>query len=373
MNNRERMLATLEGRPPDRIPWIPRLLLWYTAKQRAGALPAEWADLSLREVEHALGVGTPARDGKVFRIVDEGVEEVTRREGIHEITEWHTPVGSLRRVMRHSEDLDRLGLPARIEEYPLKGPADYRVWEWIWQHRRWERTYDAYRAYDAEIGDDGLPMVSVGDVPLHEFLENGAGYEHAFYHLSDHEREVGHLLEVMREAERERMWPVVADSPARLLLHGQHLSTQFTPPRLFRRYVTPYYQEFAPRMHESGKALAMHADNDTSVILDLIEEAGWDMVECFVTAPMVPLTLERAREVWGNRVIIWGGLPSLLLSPSVSEEDFRAYVRDLLRVIAPGDAFILGIADNAMPDSVIERVAWVTEYLAEHGEYPVSG
>ena len=85
MNNRERMLATLEGRPPDRIPWIPRLLLWYTAKQRAGALPAEWADLSLREVEHALGVGTPARDGKVFRIVDEGVEEVTRREGIHEI------------------------------------------------------------------------------------------------------------------------------------------------------------------------------------------------------------------------------------------------------------------------------------------------
>lgn len=216
-------------------------------------------------------------------------------------------------------------------------------------------------------------MVSVGDVPLHEFLENGAGYEHAFYHLSDHEREVGHLLEVMREAERERMWPVVADSPARLLLHGQHLSTQFTPPRLFRRYVTPYYQEFAPRMHESGKALAMHADNDTSAILDLIEEAGWDMVECFVTAPMVPLTLERAREVWGNRVIIWGGLPSLLLSPSVSEEDFRAYVRDLLRVIAPGDAFILGIADNAMPDSVIERVAWVTEYLAEHGEYPVSG
>ena len=47
MNNRERMLATLEGRPPDRIPWIPRLLLWYTAKQRAGALPAEWAALTV--------------------------------------------------------------------------------------------------------------------------------------------------------------------------------------------------------------------------------------------------------------------------------------------------------------------------------------
>ena len=145
MNNRERILAILEGRPPDRIPWIPRLLLWYTAKQRAGTLPAKWANATLRDVEHDLGVGTPARNGKVFDVVDDGVETTSRREGIHEITEWHTPVGSLRRVMRHSEELDRLGLPARIDEYPLKGPADYKVWEWIWQHRRWEPAYDAYR------------------------------------------------------------------------------------------------------------------------------------------------------------------------------------------------------------------------------------
>lgn len=154
--------------------------LWYNAHRLAGTLPARWAGRSLREVERDLGLGTPARDGRVFEIVDEGVEVVERREGRRDITEWYTPVGSLRRVMRHSEDLDRLGLPARIEEYPLKGPADYGVWEWIWQHRRWEPCYDAYRAYDQEIGPDGLPMVSAGDVPLHEFLENGAGYEHGF-------------------------------------------------------------------------------------------------------------------------------------------------------------------------------------------------
>ena len=111
----------------------------------------------------------------MFDVVDDGVETTTRREGIHEITEWHTPVGSLRRVMRHSEELDRLGLPARIDEYPLKGPADYKVWEWIWQHRHWEPAYDAYRAYDAEIGDDGLPMVSIGDVPLTSSSRTGRG------------------------------------------------------------------------------------------------------------------------------------------------------------------------------------------------------
>lgn len=371
MNDRERLLAILAGEMPDRIPWIPRLLLWYNARRLSGTLPPEWEDKSLRDVEHALGVGTPARDGRVFDIVDEQVETVTYREGARVTTEQRTPVGTLRTVERHSEDLDRQGLPGRVEEYPLKGPNDYHVWEWIWQHRKWVPTYDAYEAYDAEIGADGLPLVSIGDVPFHQFLENGAGYEYAFYHLADHPREVTHLLGVMEEVERERMWPLAAASPARLFLHGAHLSTHYTPPRYFQQYVKPYYEGLMPLMHENGKAVAMHADNDTSAIVNLIEEAGWDMVECFVTAPMVPLTLKRARETWGTRVIIWGGLPSLLLSPSVSEDEFRRYMEDMLEAISPGDAFILGVADNAMPDSLISRVAWASEWIEEKGRLPL--
>jgi len=50
MNNRERLTAILAGQPPDRLPWIPRLSLWYTARQRTGTMPARWASSSLREV-----------------------------------------------------------------------------------------------------------------------------------------------------------------------------------------------------------------------------------------------------------------------------------------------------------------------------------
>jgi len=70
-------------------------------------------------------------------------------------------------------------------------------------------------------------------------------------------------------------------------------------------------------------------------------------------------------------VIIWGGLPSLLFAPSVPEEEFRAEVNHVLDVVAPGDAFILGVADNVMPDSLIERVAWVSDLLEERGHYPI--
>ena len=371
MTTRERLRAILNGTPPDRLPWIPRIQLWYEAGVRTDTMPAEWKGLTLREVERRLGIGTPARSGKVFDSRCDGAEIVTRVESGATITEYRTPVGTVRSAIRGSVELDRQGLPGRIQEYPLKGPEDYRVWEYLLERSRWDPAYDEYAAYDAEIGQDGLPMVSVGDVPIHDFLLNLAGYGSGYYQLADHPREVERLLTVMTEVQRERMWPVVLDSPAELLLHGVHLSSQFTPPALFERYILPYYQELMPLIHGSGKRVAMHADNDTSQILRHIEEAGWDMVECFVTAPMVPLTMDRARRAWGKRVIIWGGIPSILLSPSVPDDQFRPYCHDLLDTLAPGDAFILGVADNVMPDSLIDRVAWVTELLEERGGYPV--
>jgi hypothetical protein len=372
MNDRERLLAILGKRPPDRIPWIPRLLLWYNARVLTRTMPAQWEGLTLRELERTLGVGTPARDGHLYSIRYDDVELCQHTEGGKQVTEYHTPVGTVRTVVHHAAELEAQGLPGRVEEYPLKGPADYRVWEWVVQHMRWLPAYEDYAAYDAETGQDGLPMVAVGDIPIHEFLLDLAGYDHAFYQLADYPREIEHLLSVMTEVQRERLWPVILESPARLLLHGVHLSTQFTPPRVFRRHILPYYQEFMPLAHQRGKAVAMHADNDTSQIMELIERAGWDMVECFVTSPMVPATLRRAREVWGTRVIIWGGLPSLLFSPSVPEAEFRAYVDDVLATVAPGEAFILGVADNVMPDSLIERVQYVSQVIAERGAFPLS-
>ena len=35
------------------------------------------------------------------------------------------------------------------------------------------------------------------------------------------------------------------------------------------------------------------------------------------------------------------------------------------------DAFVLGVADNVMPDSVIDRVAWASEIVQKRGRYPI--
>ena len=96
------------------------------------------------------------------------------------------------------------------------------------------------------------------------------------------------------------------------------------------------------------------------------------MVECFVTDSMVETTLAEAREAWGDRVIIWGGVPSAILEEPYTDEQFERAMDDLFRTIAPGDAFILGVADNVMPGAKLDRVRRITQMVQQRGTYPVA-
>ena len=371
MTNRERLLAIMAGRSPDRIPWIPRLQIWYEAHKRRGTLPARYKGWSLREIERDLGMGTPAREGRVFRTVLRDVEVNVHEQGDETRTEYITPLGTVSTLTRRSEVLERGGITHRMEvEHMIVGPQDYAVAEYLIEHTEIVPTYQEYLAYEAEVGQDGVPLVSIGPDPMYRILREWIGYDLVFFHLHDYPDRISHLLGVLQE-QAAQIQQIVLDSPAVLILQGEHFDSQMTPPYLFEKYMLPYFQPFAERLHERGKVLACHADADTSLLLDLIVEAGFDMAECFVTAPMVPVTLEQARAAFGSDVIIWGGVPSVMLCDPVSDQAFEEYMRDLFQAIAPGDAFILGVADNVMAEAKLERIERVSEMVQAYGAYPI--
>jgi uroporphyrinogen-III decarboxylase len=345
--------------------------IWYAAQKRRGTLPAKYEGWSLREIERDLGMGTPARDGRVYRSELRDIEIETRQEGDDTVTEYHTPVGTVSTRQRRSQVLERGGISHRLEiEHLIKGPADYAAVEYLVLHTELVPTYDEYLAYEREIGDDGVPMVSIGVDPMYQILQEYIGYDNAFFHLHDYPELVGHLVGVLNE-QAQVMQRIVLDSPAKLFLHGQHFDSMMTPPYLFQEYMVPYYRPFAERLGARGKVLACHADADTSLLLDLIKEAGFHMAECFVTAPMVSVTLSQAREAFGTKVIIWGGIPSVILCDPIDDRAFEAYMLDLFRTIAPGDAFVLGVADNVMAEAKLGRIERIGEIVAKYGSYPV--
>jgi hypothetical protein len=370
MNHRKNILAVLEGRSPERIPWSPRLEIWYKAHKSMGTLPEKYSGWSLREIERDLGVATPARAGKVFSTRIRNVDIREQRQESTVMREYVTPVGKVTSLNRQSEDLARIGIIGLDLEYMIKGPEDYPIVEYIVEHSDVIPCYEEYLLYDDEIGDEGLPMVHLGQDPMDQILQELIGYNNAYYHLYDYRNLVLHLYEVLKEY-AEKVQKVVLDSPARLVVQGEHFDSMMTPPKIFSDYMIPYFQPFAEQLKERGKVLGCHGDADTSKLLPLIKEAGFGLVECFVTAPMVPVTLREARNVFGNDVIIWGGIPSTILCDPVSDKEFEEYMVNLFQDISPGDAFILGVADNVMPEAKLIRIIKVSEMVAEYGQYPI--
>jgi hypothetical protein len=317
-------------------------------------------------------MGTPARDGVIYHTALRDVDVRERSLNEYEtLTEYVTPLGTVSTLFRGSEYLRQRDIQDLQVEFMLKRREDYAVVEYIIEHTEYTPAFDDYLAYEREIGDDGYPLVQIGDCPFHDFLRALAGYNNGYFHLNDYPAEVAHLLALIEQRDRETIWKLILDSPARLILHGVHFSSQMTPPPIFERYIEPYYRDLSSLLHSKGKTLVMHGDNDTRHILANIERAGYDMVECFATAPMVQTTLAEARAAWGKRVIIWGGVPSPIMEPHYSQDEFERYMDGLFRTIAPGDAFILGVADNVLPGADIERVRRITELVRERGAYPI--
>jgi len=371
MTPRERQLAALNGEHPDRVPWMPRLEIWYTAQYLAGTLPDEYKGKRLREVQDDLGVGASARTGHIYTTRIKGVEVERRLDGLMAHTSYITPVGTVSRTFQRTEELDAAGIQPLEVETLIKTEADYGPVMYMIENTEYFPAYEQFIDYDESVGDRGLPMVAIGDVPFHDFINVYTGYEKGYIDLFDFPDKVERLLETMEQCLREKMWPIAAKSPATLFLHGAHFASQTTPANYFDQYMLPYMREFSDYMHKHGKKVAHHADNDTSEILGQLKASGYDMQECFVTDPMVPTTLRQAREGLGDDVVIFGGIPSVILESSTSEEQFEEYMDDIFDSIAPGDAAILGIADNMMPTSLLSRVRRISELVETRGVYPI--
>jgi hypothetical protein len=368
---RSQIEAAIAGEAPDHIPAIFRLDKWYRACRKTGVLPPQIASLGLADVEDSLGLARSAREAKVFAVhYRPPVELEVRREGDRIVRTWRTPKGTLRRVLRYGPGDEEAGIAATTIEFPVRRVEDYAAYVEIVRHMEFTPTYDAYGEYDREIGRSGLPLVILGAVPFHDLLQNWTGYEQGYLDLYDR-RDV--FLAAVEEADRayRRMWDIVADSPARFVLHGVNFDCRMTPPPVFREHFLPYLKAFIAKMHRHGKRVACHTDGDSRGLLELIAEAGFDVADCFACAPLVPCTAAEARSAWRDRITIWGGLPSPLLEPDTPLEHLTDHLARLYRDMAPGDRFMLAISDQAMPTSSWTHLQQACRWAHAHASYPI--
>ena len=398
MTPKERMLRAVRGEWADRLPWAPRIDLWYNANSYRGTLPAKYRPgVTLDEIADDIGgayhkvvgdylhvrspedhvdraIGVHHRFGLPYRKELLGVEREVKREGDTTEVIYHTPHGSVSSKSKYTEDMRRAGISiAWKAERVIKKPADYKAVGYIFRNIKIHPDYENYLDFKKRVGEKGLAVASANDSagPMHHIMRNFLGETEFYFEMHDHPREMKQLCEDM-EPFFDQLIRVVADAPAEAVLFGSNYDEMITYPPFFKQYIMPYLQKMADRLHSRGKFLVCHCDGENQGLLDLLAHSGMDVAEAICPRPMTKLAITDVKKAFHGKVTIFGGVPSVaLLENSMSDEEFERFMKGLFQEIAPGDRFILGVSDTTPPDAKFERLLRITEMVKEWGRLPM--
>ncbi len=270
MTHRQRILAACRGQVPDRIPWVPRMDLWYNAHSRAGTLPPQFRKASLREIAQAMGVGyhavvpnfleirspddTVDRCLGIYRLktmpFETRLHDVRRevhRDGDRTRVTYHTPVGSVAGAFQYTAEMKESGASISwIDEHLLKGPADYPVLEHILSNLEVVPTYDSYRAWQEWIGEDGVAVAfaSLSASPMHHIMRELMPMTDFFLEMHDQAEAMASLARSM-EGWFRAMFAALAECPAEVIFLGANYDETITYRPFFEQYIVPWLRELA--------------------------------------------------------------------------------------------------------------------------------
>lgn len=396
VTHKQRMLAALRGEPTDKVPWAPRMDLWYNANKRAGTLPAPYQHASLSDIVDDTGMGFHAvvphfkdlrsPDDEVdralgihnlktmpYRTVLDDVERDVRLEADRTIVKYATPVGEVQTVTLYDEGMRKAGISiTHVESHAFKQVEDYAPLCHIFRHARIEPQFEQYAAWAESIGERGIAVAYMGLAasPAHFVMRDLMPLDTFFFEMHDHPDDFHELVGAVA-VYYAQLLDVARDCPADVVFAGANYDASVTYPPFFAQYIQPWLKRFADALHPAGKFLLTHTDGENDGLLELYVAAGIDVADSVCPRPMTKLTLRQAREVFAGRVAIMGGLPSVTLLPSVmSDAEFDRFLDAFFEEIGAGDHLILGVSDTTPPEADFQRLLQVGKRVEAFGPVP---
>ena len=369
MTIKQAILATARGEHAEKVPYVPRIDVWYNYNVANDKFPEKYKGWRQTDILRDQGVGSGQY--RFFTVVKEeyrDMEVIVTHDEPYIMTEYRTPLGTLSKKDVFSR-YEGAWIVYEMEKL-FKTEKDYPIIKYILEHTDIVDNFEPFQKVRDEVGEDGMVMSGLGlwSAPQRVMREI-MGYEQFFYELADRPAQVEELLEVMKDLER-RKYKVAIGCDLEIFNLCANWSDDIHTP-VFRKYFTPWFKEVTDFLHAHGRLAMVHVDGEMRRLNPLLRETDIDIAEAVTPAPQSLVPIKEFRRELGDKITIWGGIPSILFEPIYSDEDFDNYVKNLLKDIAPGYRFIVGMGDNLPFDGSIDRVGRVAELIDRYGKLPI--
>ena len=412
MNSRERILAAIRHRQPDRVP------IDFGATPSSGIAAIAYGNLKrhlglteghtrvydvvqqLAQPEDALldRFHVDAVDvGRAFNTEDSAWQSTTLTDGQPaQYPAWfhpeRQPDGSF--VARTRAGLDIAHMPeggAFFDQtyFPyLDGyPVDFRdlstemgriLWAALvhspWDHAGEDGFWDTLRSKAMELrrSSDRALMIVVG-CNLFEWGTFLRRIDNFLMDLIAEPTKVEALLDALMErhlATLARACQAVGDV-ADIIRFGDDLGTNggpFMAPKLYRQFFKPRHQILCDYVHRNSTMKTfLHSCGSIRALLPDLIEAGFDVINPVQTScrGMEP---EQLKADFGRDISFWGGgCDTRTVLPKATPVEVKDHVRRRLEIFMPGGGFVFNTIHNILPEVPPQNIVAMFDAVREFG------
>jgi hypothetical protein len=411
MTSKERILSALNGQkadyaplttwcfgfhPPEDLRWTnngKEVNYWYTKRlEHIHTLPQEWTleddfkralawqsigvdDVLELSVPWSMHPGVTWKDS----VIGPGEEGGNEQYPVM-VRDYSTPGGKIRHAVRQTGN-EPAGWPTQpeyvpvIEDYNIpratrhlvEGPADVENMRYLyaspdasqekWFHERMTRVAQFSKKHGLFV----QAWTSFGMDAMIWFT----GVDNAIMMSMVEPEAFGKLIDIIAATDYVRTELAVKTLGIDMVCQrGWYSSTDFWSPESFDAFVFPHLSELTALVHKYGKKFGYVMTTGVEILGPRLADAGVDLV-FFVDPVQDKLSLHRARELFGDRMTMVGGINSISLR-SDDHNAIRQEVKEAIDILGPTDRFILHPVDAIFPDTPWESVRVMIDAWKEY-------
>ena len=297
---RQRMLAVVQGRAVDRVPFVhyenlgaPTRELWSVlGRQNVGVL--RWSA--------AHRIEAPNCRFESREIMHQGLRGT--------LTTLHTPAGVLTEEKLFQPDL---GAAATRKHFVIE-PADYRP---LIAYLRDVVVHEDLGCLERdlrELGEDGLPHVTVDRTPFQQLWVQWVSIEDLCLHLVDCPDLVEECVALMAAILRKE-FHVAREAAAPYVVFPDNITAPVIGEERFRRYCVPLYNELAEMLSDKEAPVFVHMDGDLKPLWKAIGESGVGGIDSLSPPPDNDTSVAQALAMWPEMRVFVNFPSSVHLAP----------------------------------------------------------
>jgi len=343
VNSRERVIAALERRQPDRVPYFECVI-----DQRV--MDALLPGCDYYQFNDWIGLDIAGQNRSSWS--RENVEFVDEARGLFR-DKW----GVIRAFGPEST-------PAPVEG-PIKSPNDLKHYTPPdpWADDVLGNLPDVIARYR---GRKAITAICRDAFFNPAFLRGTAQF---LMDMIDRPRFVHELIEVTLSHDIPAMQRMIRAGVDVVVLGDDYADKNSTlmSPRHFRQFILPGLKRCVDAAHQAGAYVVKHTDGNIMPIIDMIIETGIDGLNPLEPAAGMDIGLIKRR--YGRRIALVGNIDCGYVLSQASPDEVRRVTRDTIQKAAPGGGYLLSSSNSIHSSVKPENFLAMIQTLRQCGEY----